>query len=191
MKLASIASMLAGTSLLVAACGTGAGSPGVASIGPTTTTTQTSASQGGSSLYNDELKYARCMRSHGVPNFPDPNASGGFTFPIGSNPSSPAMQDAKARCEKFLPDGGPPGPGTTTHPTTAALSAMLKVTACMRRHGISDFPEPTTSTPKSMSGVGEISDRNGVILVFPQSLNTQSPQFTRAAAECNFPLTNH
>ena len=67
---------------------------------------------------------------------------------------------------------------------------MLKVTQCMRRHGIYNFPDPTTSMPKSMTGVGEVSDREGVIFVFPLSLDMQSSQFTNAAAACNFPLTN-
>jgi hypothetical protein len=145
----------------------------------------------GASLYTDELKYARCMRTHGVPNFPDPNASGGFTFPAGTNPASSAMRTAQSKCQKYLPGGGMPGPGTTTHPTAAALAQMLKVTQCMRRHGIYDFPEPTTSMPTSLSGAGVVSDRDGVILVFPRSLDMQSSQFTSAAAACKFPLTNH
>jgi hypothetical protein len=63
---------------------------------------------------------ATCMRSHGVPNFPDPkvqagpnggvgvqlNASGG-----GPNPSSPTFQAAQKICMPILQKaGGPPGP---------------------------------------------------------------------------------
>jgi hypothetical protein len=192
MKVASIVSTLAGASLLAAACGPAAVSPGVASIGSTTTTV-VSASRGvsGASLYTDELKYARCMRTHGVANFPDPNASGGFTFPVGTNPTSSASRAAQATCRKYLPGGGMPGPGTTTHPTAAALAQMLRVTQCMRHHGIYNFPDPATSMPTSLSGVGVVSDRDGVIFVFPRSLNMQSSQFTNAAAACKFPLTNH
>jgi hypothetical protein len=36
-----------------------------------------------------------------------------------------------------------------------------------------------------------ISDIDGVMLVFPATLDTQSPAFTRAAAACQFPLHNH
>ena len=36
-----------------------------------------------------------------------------------------------------------------------------------------------------------ISDIEGAIFVFPATLDTQSPAFTRAAAACQFPLHNH
>jgi hypothetical protein len=131
------------------------------------------------------------MRAHGVPSFPDPTASGGFTLPEGVNPASPAMRKAQATCQRLLPGGGFPAPGAQTHPSAAALASMLKVTQCMRRHGIDDFPEPTTSMPKVMPSGGVVSDRDGVILVFPPGLDTSSPQFAKAAAACQFALTNH
>jgi hypothetical protein len=63
----------------------------------------------------------------------------------------------------------------------------------MRRHGVSNFPDPRTSAPpqSSLAGGGVISDRDGVILVFPHTIDEQSPLFTRAAAACGFQLTNH
>jgi hypothetical protein len=61
----------------------------------------------------------------------------------------------------------------------------------MRSHGIADFPDPRTSVPSNRGGVGEISDRDGVILVFPRGFDEQSPQFIRAAAACRFQVTNH
>jgi hypothetical protein len=51
------------------------------------------------------LAMARCMRSHGVPNFPDPQfqsgPGGGFGIRIGGagiNPNSPAFQAAQKAC---------------------------------------------------------------------------------------------
>jgi hypothetical protein len=59
----------------------------------------------------DDLKFAQCMRSHGVPDMPDPtNSDGHAEFVIsvskdGFNPHSPQIQ-AKARaCEHLLPAG--------------------------------------------------------------------------------------
>ena len=104
-------------------------------------------------------------------------------------PRRPRCATRKAKCQQLLPGGGVPG--TSTHPTAAALAEMLKVTQCMRRHGIYDFPDPTTSMPKIMPSGGDVSDRDGVILVFPPGLDTASPQFTKAAAACELPLTNH
>ncbi len=132
------------------------------------------------------------MRSHGVPNFPDPSAGGGFQFGAGANPSSPAFRAAQAKCEKLI-GGGPPGPGSTTHPSAEALAQMVAVAKCMRRHGVSGFPDPRTSVPSNFAaaGGGVIADRDGVILLFPATLDMQSPLFLRAAAACGFRLTNH
>jgi len=130
------------------------------------------------------------MRSHGVPDFPDPSAGGGFVFGRGSgiDPSSPAFEAARARCWKLLPGGGPPAPGSTTHPSGQTLARFVKVAQCMRRHGVADFPDPRTSVPSNFGSRGVISDIDGVILVFPSSIDSQSPVFTRAANTCGFPL---
>jgi hypothetical protein len=57
-----------------------------------------------------ELRFARCMRSHGVPDFPDPkviSSSGGSqqVYLPGINPQSPAFRTAAAAC-----GFGPKGP---------------------------------------------------------------------------------
>jgi hypothetical protein len=175
----------------VSGCGGGPAAQGIASIksSPTTTSaaTPTSAAAASSSeaLYNDELNYAQCMRTHGVPSFPDPSPGGGFRISVGSEPSSHAL----AACQKLLLGLSALGSGPPA--TAAALAEMLKVSQCMRRHGISDFPDPTTSIPSDRAGVGEIADRDGVILIFPRGFDQQSAEFTRAAAACGFQLTNH
>jgi hypothetical protein len=55
------------------------------------------------SVVQHELTFAKCMRSHGVPNFPDPNASGNIQFPLSSPlPKSPAFQRAlNGPCKKY------------------------------------------------------------------------------------------
>jgi hypothetical protein len=133
------------------------------------------------------------MRSNGIPNFPDPTPGGGLFFQRGAgiDPSSPAFKAAQAKCRKLLPGGGPPGPGTQTNPSPQALAQMVKVAQCMRRHGISNFPDPRTSVPSNLAGARMISIIDGVVLVFPATIDEQSPLFTRAAAACNFPLHNH
>lgn len=67
-----------------------------------------------------------------------------------------------------------PAPGSTTHPSAQWLAHMVKVAQCMRRHGISDFPDPTTTVPSLRGFVGVISYIDGVIFVFPATLDTQS-----------------
>jgi hypothetical protein len=59
------------------------------------------------------LKYVACMRTHGIPDMPDPvvNAQGvGFRIGNGTvkgGPVSATVQNAMHACQKLLP-GGPP-----------------------------------------------------------------------------------
>jgi hypothetical protein len=61
------------------------------------------------SVRRQERALAGCMRANGVPNFPDPNASGNIQFPIDSPiPSSPAFRRAQnGPCEKYASALGP------------------------------------------------------------------------------------
>jgi hypothetical protein len=51
------------------------------------------------------LKYAQCMRSHGVPNFPDPDSKGSTHISMsgGINPQSPSFQRAQQACQSINP----------------------------------------------------------------------------------------
>jgi hypothetical protein len=58
----------------------------------------------------DYVKAARCMRSHGVPDFPDPtfeNNSVKFNIPSSIDPNSPQAKNAAAICVKLIPAGLP------------------------------------------------------------------------------------
>jgi hypothetical protein len=127
------------------------------------------------------------MRASGVPNFPDPNPGGSFLFSVnGVDRSSPAFKAAQAKCQKLLPAGGPPVPGTQTHPSAQTLAKLLKIAQCMRRHGVPQYPDPRTSVPTDPfpSGQGVITDYDGAILLFPATLGVGSPAYREAAAAC-------
>ena len=69
------------------------------------------ATGGGSSnaRVQDEINWANCMHSHGVPNAPEPNAQGQMIMKGGSggvDPNSPAFQAGMQTCRKDLPGGG-------------------------------------------------------------------------------------
>jgi hypothetical protein len=53
------------------------------------------------------LAFAACMRGHGVPGFPDPNAGGGFDIGPGTDggidPASTRFTSAQKRCQKNVP----------------------------------------------------------------------------------------
>jgi hypothetical protein len=201
---AALALAAAAAAVVVAGCG-GSKSPAVAHVATTASSgaagkTSTTGGAGGSGsppsptgLQQDALKYARCMRAGGVPDFPDPMPGGGFEFHPGAgiDRSSPAFRAAQEKCAKFMAGGLGHTPGSTTHPSAQWLATMVKAAQCMRRRGIAAFPDPTTTVPSLSGFVGVISDIEGAIFVLPASLDTQSPLFTRAARTCGFPLHNH
>ena len=100
-RFAAVLIGLIGLSLLVSACG-GAPSSPLAQHG-STNPTETSAGSTAGGKYASALDYSRCMRLHGVPNFPDPvfgRAGFGVAVPLapGQDPDSPAILNAEKAC---------------------------------------------------------------------------------------------
>jgi hypothetical protein len=165
-----IALAVVSSALVLAACGS-SGKPGGGS---------------GSGTASGGVKYADCMRVHGVPNFPDPTSAGGGVqlSSSGINTQSPAFGSAQSACQKLLP-GGIGGPGRVS---AAGIKQGLKLAECMRAHGLRSFPDPTTSPPPTLPAP------NGVFLGGPTGVFSltasmiQSPAFKQAAPRCGFPL---
>jgi len=130
--------------------------------------------------------FARCMRSHGVSDFPDPKVTGNHIQILGANSGvnvrSPAFQSAQTSCKHLLPGGGP----GSAHPSAQDKAQMLRLSQCMRQHGITGFPDPTLTPPSNPADYSGVLDRNGVVLAIPTSINTRSPAFKQAATACNF-----
>lgn len=98
-----------------------------------------------------ELQFASCMRRHGVPSFPGPNADG--VFPFQGNSLSPQFQAAQKVCSGLAHLPGPPSPAEQAKLTEQAL-VFAK---CMRSHGVPNFPEPGNhggNGTSSTSGAG-------------------------------------
>ena len=176
--------------ILMAGCGGGSGTPTADIAGGATTPASTAASSGSTApgAGDPGLAFASCMRANGVPNFPDPAGGRGLLFDAaGINRSAPAFRAAQAKCHKLLPGGGPPGPGTTTHPSAQTLAKLLRIARCMREHGVPQFPDPRTSVPSNLAGVNDITDFDGAILLFPSTLSLQAPAYRQALAACGAP----
>lgn len=127
-KAAWIAMVSAGTVLLAAACGSG--SPGRAAPP--------------SRLYQQSLTYSRCMRSHGVPDFPilQQGPGGSLVHPAGPPAgmlTAPGYDAAFRACLKLAVTGG----GSRARYQALALH-VLKQAECMRTHGITSYPSPGT-----------------------------------------------
>jgi hypothetical protein len=131
------------------------------------------------------LAFASCMRSHGVPNFPDPSAGGGIQISSSSgiNPFSPAFKAAQSQCAKLLPGGGPGAHGPASE---QAKEQMLAISECMRAHGVSGFPDPTLSPPANPAADSIAMGRGGVFLAVPRTIDVASPVFQSAAKTCRF-----
>jgi hypothetical protein len=129
--------------LLLAACG-GSSSP----------SGSRGSHRGGSSSSTSAIAYSACMRSHGVPNFPDPDRSGQHPKgdPQQCGVRTAAYQAAQLACRHLLPTGGSLQQQEQhcweNHDCPQALvqqmlTADRKFAQCMRSHGVPNFPDPT------------------------------------------------
>jgi hypothetical protein len=60
----------------------------------------------GGTQQSARLKFAHCMQTSGVPNFPDPSANGAIVAPSGVDRNSATYQAAFNKCKSDLPNGG-------------------------------------------------------------------------------------
>jgi hypothetical protein len=137
---------LVGVAVLAAGCG--GSSPGVANVSHSTSTSSTSRSGSGSAptraqIENEAVKFAQCMRSHGVTTFRDPTAHGLKISITPGHATSSALQSAETACRHLLPSGGPSSESTA--PSQAQIDALLAFARCLRSHGFPGFPDPTGS----------------------------------------------
>jgi hypothetical protein len=115
---------------MVALIGAGCGSAENGSTG--TGSTSTGSSSKTATNREKAMKFAACMRDNGVPEFPDPSASGELTIDGIANRSS---VDTNA-------------PAFTGHTRTAQQQKhALEFAQCMRDNGVKDFPDPTRGAP--------------------------------------------
>jgi hypothetical protein len=145
----------AAVSLLAAGCG-----------GASSTTVATTTAQSG------PLAYSHCMRSHGVPSFPDPNSSGGNNKPaIVSALQAVGNSEAQAAQTACLHvNGGSPGQRAARSQTHTV--AMLAFARCLRSHGFPSFPDPTSS--------GELTHE----MVASAGVNLHQPAVRQAGDAC-------
>ena len=117
------------------------------------------------------VAFTACMRSHGVPAFPDPDAAGTLTITTSPSldPSSPLFQKAEVHCQHLLPAGK-----TLSQAQQQKMKArVLAFAACMRSHGVPNYPDPTFSNGGISQGYGA---KSGV--------DPSSPVFQAARKTC-------
>ena len=149
-----------------------------------------STSAGGSASSPSAVAYSHCMRSHGVPNFPDPPSNGGV--PKASSQqlgvSSSQLQAAQTACQDLYPTSGGSGGALTKDSlgqceetgdcpqalVQQAMNALRTYARCMRSHGVPNWPDPTIDSE----------GRPGVNLVAITGTNWNSPQISNKMQEC-------
>jgi hypothetical protein len=165
--------LLVSATLLLAGCGGSSSNGTVAHLGSSTgsssATGEAAAGPGAGSPQTAVLAFAKCMRSGGVPSFPDPTASWVVHLGAGVDPSSPTFKAAQKACSKLLPNGAK---GGTASPAEQGkmLIAALRFSQCMRSHGVPSFPDP------SASGGVKMEKDSGIV--------PNSPQFRAAQKTC-------
>jgi hypothetical protein len=166
---------VAGLSLMLAACG-GPSSSGVAQLGTTTTLVSSSShSSTASTQIRDALAFARCMRSHGVLNYPDPNSAGGLpkVGPQQLDVSTTQFQAAQTACKSRLPSSGQSSQAWDQQ----TMNALWKFARCVRSHGVPNWPDPLAESDPGQVGTPG----------FPrtlQGIDTNSPQVKDAMNAC-------
>jgi hypothetical protein len=149
------------------------------SASPSSTGSGGSTNAGGStnsrSANSQLLAYAQCVRSRGVPNFPDPNSSGGFPKATLNQlaASNSQYQAATQACGHLLPNGGS---GPTQAELQQSWNDMRTFAGCMRSHGVPNWPDPTRYYPQHP-------DRPYFNLQ-PVGIDPNSPQISTKIHEC-------
>jgi hypothetical protein len=153
---------------------------------PSSTGADGSPSAGDSPGSPSAVGYSDCMRSHGVPDYPDPSngqlpKGGAQAFGV----SNPVFSAAQSACHHLLPDAGsfqeqasqcmlagdcPPSL------VQQMLATDRKFAQCMRSHGVPNWPDPTIGP-----GGQPVFDLTKVGITHSQ---THSPPMSKTITEC-------
>jgi hypothetical protein len=165
----------AALALLAAACG---GSPSSTGSGSSSSAGRPASSPDAGGSANARLvAFTRCVRSHGVPDFPDPQAgASNAKFPSAQQlqVSSSQLAAAENACQRLLPVGLDDQFPAAEVPFL--LRGMLPFARCMRSRGVPNFPDPAVDSEGRP--------------IFPLSANgisldySHSRRFTTVIGEC-------
>ena len=165
----------AGLALLAAGCGNSSTNP------PSVTAAQTGP-----------VAFAACVRSHGVPNWPDPSSSGVFDksklTPQQLGASGARVQAAQAACQHLLPSG-------VRVPSFAevqrARAQGLEFSRCVRSHGVPNFPDPGSDGRIPDPAIGGINQGSPTFEAANQACRAYRPPYMPSNAAYNAYARTH
>jgi hypothetical protein len=160
-----------GLTLAASACG-----------GPSGATARGSTSASSS---RDPVAWSACMRSHGVPSFPDPGADARVAIPSTIGVGAPTVRAAFSACRRLAPSGSPlSGQGDTTE-----QNRLLAFAKCMRTHGVPAFPDPREVNGRAATRVtaGAIDPNSPIVTAAMRAcqskLGTREPAAPRSSSK--------
>jgi hypothetical protein len=127
------AAILTAVFAFAAGCGGSGSDPGSSGHGATPHTDQVATLR----------EAAKCLRSHGYPSFPDPvqNENGEWVWGPGTpGKTRPTVCDDLIKRAKSLSR-----PKDAQRVSSADLAKLQAYAACMRHHGLADWPDPATA----------------------------------------------
>ena len=138
-------------------------------------TSPSSSSSADADLDPDDamLKFAQCMREHGV-DVPDPGPNGGIRVD-GKGLSQDQLEAAQAACQKWMDMAAPADGGHDL--TEEEKQQFLDMAACMRERGY-DFPDPTFDGGRVTQKMGKGKDD-------PDAPGPDDPTFQKDMEECS------
>ena len=124
--------------------------------GPSSTGSGGSRKAGDSIGARSAVAYSTCMRTHRVPNFPDPDSSGELPKSDARHlwVSSSQLRAAEQACQRLLPTSGSATDAGSVQQFMAAadcpralvhevLDQERSFAGCMRSHGVPNWPDPS------------------------------------------------
>jgi hypothetical protein len=166
----AIGALAVALAVVAAACGGSDDSSGVASLTNTGQTTTNSSDGSGETSPKERreaaLKFAQCMREHGV-DMPDP-VNGRFELQVKPGDQKKAGEAQRA-CQKYLQAVAPQ---MSEEEEAELREAALEFAKCMREHGV-DMPDP------------KFQEGGGMTLRMPAGTRDDDPKFKAAQKACD------
>ncbi len=134
--------MIAVTLIGVALAG-GAAACGSAGGAPSAGLPAGSPAHGTAQVLTVMRQISRCVRSHGVPGFPDPIINPLTNYPDFPQSAPHIPASAQQACRSLF-NQLPPQAGASHPPTAQNMRALLRFARCMRARGLTGWPDPNS-----------------------------------------------
>jgi hypothetical protein len=155
---------------LITACG-GSGPSHVAGSGAGSGTTSLNGVRMSFAEANRALlRFASCMRSHGVAGLPSP-VSSPAAFKHSFTTTTPVYTQALGACQRLIPGQQNSSDGDSSH-SRKQIEGMVAFARCIRSHGFTRFPDPTST--------GELNHQ----MLAQAGIDLHQPAVIRAANAC-------